>query len=423
MDKYGKPHRHCNSWRYHQEVITTTTRRTDDGWAAVSATSEHHDTRTAANEVAGAIYDGLGGRSPDIVVLMASFHHAAALPQACDDLRRMLVPGHMLAATVESVLGDGRELEGLSGMSALSIRFAEPRKIRIHPWRTASWDPIPLSQPDALAARIDAASDTRCVIVLADPFSTPSTRMLPAIGGCLGGNRTIPVTGGLLSGASQPTCNRLILDDVVQDVGAIGLTISGDIDVRTIVSQGCRPVGVPVVVTDCDGNVITELGGRPALDMVHDLLSDLPESERELLSGGLLLGRAIDANKKRLGRSDFVVRNVLGVDEDKRALAVGELPRRGQTVQIHLRDAQAAHEDLQLLLDGQQVHDQPLAGFLVTCNGRGQRLFGGIGHDTAIVRQRLDDIPLAGFFAAGEFGPIGGSNLIHSQAVVATLLG
>lgn len=334
----------------------------------------------------------------------------------------MIAPGHTLAATAESVLGDDRELEGVSGMSALALHLAGPREVRIRAWRTTPWDPIPLSQPDALAARIDAASDTKCVFVLADPFSTPSTRMLPAIGGCLGGTHAVNVSGGLLSGASQPGCNRLILDDVVQDSGAIGLTISGDVDVRTICSQGCRPVGTPVVITECDGNVITGLSGRAALDVVQELVNDLPQQERELLSGGLLIGRAIDASKKRLGRSDFLIRNVLGVDEKRRALAVGELPRAGQTVQLHLRDAQAAHEDLQLLLDGQQVHESPLAGFLVTCNGRGQRLFGNVGHDTSIVRQRLNTLPLAGFFAAGEFGPLSDTNFIHSQAVVATLI-
>jgi len=405
-------------------VITSTKRQfEDENRIAASATSEHHDTRTAADEVAGALHDALNGRSPDLVMLFASFHHVAALPQACDDLRRMLVPGHFLGATTESVLGDGRELEGVAGMSAMAIRIGRQRHVKLTSWRTASWDPLPLSQPDALAARIDAANDTKCVIVLADPFSTPSTRMLPAIGSCVGGGHPIAVTGGLLSGASQPTCNRLILDDVVQDAGAIGITLSGDIDVRTIVSQGCKPVGQPVVVTGCDGNVITRLGGRTALETVRELLGDLPDSERELLSGGLLIGRAIDAGKKRLGRGDFVVRNVLGVDEDKGAMAIGELPRLGQTIQVHLRDAQAAHEDLQLLLDGQQVHDPPLATLLVTCNGRGQRLFEHIGHDTAIVRERLGEPPTAGFFAAGEFGPIAGTNLIHSQAVVATILG
>ena len=405
-------------------MITNTVRRDDAGRVAASATSEHHDTRTAADEVAGAIHDALGGKAPDLVILMASFHHAAALPEACDDVRRMLVPGHLLAGTVESVLGDGRELEGIAGMSALAIRLGpHGHGVRLSPWRTTPWEPIPLSQPEAMAARIDAGDDTKCVLVLADPFSTPSTRMLPAIGGCLGGRHAIPVTGGLLSGASQPMCNRLVLDDVVQDAGAIGLTMSGAVDVRTIVSQGCRPVGQPVVVTECDGNALIGLDGRPALDTVREVLGELPEHERELLSGGLLIGRAIDASKKRLGRGDFVVRNVLGVDEKKKAIAIGELPRRGQTIQVHLRDAQASHEDLQLLLDGQQVHDPPLAAFLVTCGGRGQRLFGRVGHDTAVVRKRLDEPPLAGFFAAGEFGPLSGSNFIHSQAVVATLLG
>jgi small ligand-binding sensory domain FIST len=403
-------------------MLTTTINAGDDATIA-SATSEHHDTRTAADELATAMHDAMEARSPDLIILMATFHHAAALPEACNDLRRMLIPGHLLAATAESVLGDDRELEGVAGMSVLAMRFrSEHRRIRLSPWRTSPWDPVPLSQPDALAARIDAASDTRCVLVLADPFSTPSTRMLPAIGGCLGGSHFLPVTGGLLSGASQPSCNRLILDDVVQDAGAIGLTISGDLQVDTVVSQGCRPVGPPIVVTSCDGNVLTGLGGRPALDTVHDVLSELPDQERELLSRGLLIGRALDAGKKRLGRGDFVVRNVLGVDKDKKAIAVSELPRVGQTIQLHLRDAQAAHEDLQLLLDGQQVHDPPLGAFVTTCNGRGEQLFGGIGHDTATIRGRLESPPMAGFFAAGEFGPIAGSNIIHGHTVVATIL-
>ena len=90
--------------------MRTTTVNADDQAVMVSATTEHHDTRTAADEIAGAVHDGMDGRSPDLVILMASFHHAAALPDACNDLRRMIVPGHLLAATAESVLGDEREL-------------------------------------------------------------------------------------------------------------------------------------------------------------------------------------------------------------------------------------------------------------------------------------------------------------------------
>ena len=64
----------------------------------------------------------------------------------------------------------------------------------------------------------------------------------------------------------------------------------------------------------------------------------------------------------------------------------------------------------------------PLGAFVTTCNGRGEQLFGGIGHDTATIRGRLESPPMAGFFAAGEFGPIAGSNIIHGHTVVATIL-
>lgn len=400
-------------------MITSSVREAHGGRIAASASSEHHDTRTAADEIAGALHDALGGRPPDLVIVMASFHHVAALPEACGDIRRTLVPGHLLAATAESVLGDARELEGIAGMSALALRIPGAR---CRPWRSTPWEPVPISDALELARRLHITEDTRCVLALSDPFSTPSTRMLPAIGACRGAHGFVPVAGGLLSGASQPACNRLVLDDVMQDAGAVGVTFSGDIDVSMLVTQGCRPVGQPVVITDCRQNVITQLAGRPALDVVRSQLGELHDAERSLLSGGLLVGRALDPGKKHLGRGDFVVRNVLGVDQDKGSIAVSEMPRRGQTVQLHLRDAQAAHEDLQLLLDGQQVHDPPLATFLVTCNTRGQRLFGGVGHDASVVRERLDEPPLCGFFAAGEYGPLSGRNIVHGHTMVATVI-
>ncbi len=381
--------------------------------SAASAISGHFDTRTAATEVAGDIFDHLGGRC-DLAILFASYHHTAAFTEAAKAIRQTIMPTTLLGVTAESVLGVDRELEGLAGMSLLAIRAPGAR---LHAWRfNPETDAAMLDDPAAIRNVLRIDDDFRAVLMFADPFSTPITRLLPAIVGCGGPERTIPVVGGMSSGASQPGHNALVINDTVVHNGAVGVTISGKVTVDIIVSQGCRPIGKPIVVTKAKGNVIQELGGRRALDLVREMTGELDAEERQLLSAGLLVGTVINEYKPRFGRGDFLVRNILGYDKQHGAIAVGDMPRVGQTVQFHVRDAETAHEDLQLLLDGQQLKGTPLGACLITCNGRGSRLFKDEdGHDVQTIRSRLGEIPLAGFFAAGEIGPIGNESFLHGH--------
>ena len=225
----------------------------------------------------------------------------------------------------------------------------------------------------------------------------------------------------MASGASQATYNRLFLDDQVMQSGGIGLTFSGNFSVDCIVSQGCRPIGEPMRVTNVEGNVVLELGGQPAIEVLNKLANKLEPAERELLNSGLLLGSVIDEHKNHFGRGDFLVRSILGLDRKRKGIAAGEFFRLGKTVQFHVRDAQTAVEDLQLLLDSQQLDAQPFAGLLVTCNGRGRGLFHEDDHDLTIIRERLGEVPIAGFFAAGEIGPIGGQSFLHGHTACLTL--
>jgi small ligand-binding sensory domain FIST len=174
-------------------------------------------------------------------------------------------------------------------------------------------------------------------------------------------------------------------------------------------------------VTKVEGNVVLELGGRPAVEVIRDLASSVDPHEGDLLGGGLLMGSVINENRDHFGRGDFLVRSILGIDRKRNGIAAGEFYRLGKTVQFHVRDAQTAVEDLQLLLDAQQLATQPFAGLLVTCNGRGRNLFHVEDHDLTIIRDRLGEIPIAGFFAAGEIGPIGGRSFLHGHTACLTL--
>ena len=384
---------------------------------SAAAISEHLDTRTAAIEVAGLLESAMDGPS-DLVFVFASFHHREALADAVSDIRKTLSPKTIIGLTTESVVGCDLELEGVAGLSALAMHLPG---VTITPWTTSPKKPVPISKPDKIPDWISLQDDTQVVLFFADPFSTPITRLLPALVNCRGEETPLPVIGGMASGASAATYNRLFLDDQGMRSGGIGLTISGPIDFDCIVSQGCRPIGNPMRVTKVEGNVVLELGGRPAVEVIQDLASSLDPSEGNLLGGGLLLGSVINENRDHFGRGDFLVRSILGIDRKRNGIAAGEFYRLGKTVQFHVRDAQTAVEDLQLLLDAQQLDTQPFAGLLVTCNGRGRNLFHVDDHDLTIIRDRLGEVPIAGFFAAGEIGPIGGRSFLHGHTACLTL--
>ena len=129
---------------------------------------------------------------------------------------------------------------------------------------------------------------------------------------------------------------------------------------------------------------------------------------------GLLIGLAISEYRDQFRRGDFLIRNLIGLDPRTGALAVTDRIRRGQTVQFHVRDAATAQEDMTELLKPLKAEGfSPSAGLLFTCNGRGTRMFSVPDHDAKILQAEAGPLPLAGFFAAGELGPIGGKNFIH----------
>lgn len=382
--------------------------------AAASAISDHLDTRTAATELAAELAEQLDG-SADLVLLFASFHHRNGLPAASELVRNTLGCGAILAATAESVLGVDVERVGLAGLSAIALRLPG---VSVHTFRLEPDDTVLREdQPEVTRALIGYRDDVRALMVLADPFSTPLPHILPLLESC-GDGAAIPIGGGVASGASQPGQNMLVQDNFASPHGMVGVSLSGPVVVDFVVSQGCRPIGEPLVVTRVEGNTLRELAGRPAMEVVRDMAEDLDDHEKSLLARGLFIGVVIDEYKERFGRGDFLIRNALGFDHKTGALAIADVVPVGRTVQLHVRDADTADEDLQLLLDAQQLRRDPFACLLVNCNGRGTRLFDHEHHDITAVRRRLGEVPIAGFFAAGEIGPIGQRSFVHGHTAV-----
>jgi small ligand-binding sensory domain FIST len=170
-----------------------------------------------------------------------------------------------------------------------------------------------------------------------------------------------------------------------------------------------------MIITKARDNIILELGGRSPLAQLQQLWNELTPRDQHLFQQGLHLGLVINEYQGDFQRGDFLVRNVLGLDRDSGALATNDLVRVGQTIQFHVRDAETADEDLHALLQiDLSAHERPPAAALAfTCNGRGRRLFTQPHHDARTIRTEAGPIPVAGFFAQGELGPVGGQNFIH----------
>jgi small ligand-binding sensory domain FIST len=271
--------------------------------------------------------------------------------------------------------------------------------------------------PDQLPSDWPAGA---ALLVLGEPFSFPAEMLLEQVNEDHPG---APVFGGMASGATSPGANRLILDGEEIRDGAVAALVHGPIRIRGVTSQGCRPIGTTFVITKAERNVIFELGGAPALTRLREVFATLPARDQQLVNRGLHVGRVMSEYKDHFEQGDFLIKNVIGFDPAGGAIAVGDFMRVGQTVQFHIRDEQSADAELQSLLarsidagGSTASTGGPAGGLLFTCNGRGTRLFSTPNHDAACVQQAFGqqgDFPLAGFFAQGEIGPVGGKNFIH----------
>jgi small ligand-binding sensory domain FIST len=209
--------------------------------------------------------------------------------------------------------------------------------------------------------------------------------------------------------------NKLFLDGELYSDGLVGVALAGNVLVRTVISQGCRPIGERFIVTKAEQNVIHELGGEPALSCLERVFSSLSSSERSLAQRALHIGIAMNEHRAQFGRGDFLIRNLLGADQQTGAVVIGDMVQEGQTVQFQVRDADSADKDLRHLLSGsaETRHPAPQGALLFSCCGRGKGLFGRADHDAGVLEEHLGNIPVSGFFAQGEVGPVGGRNFLH----------
>lgn len=374
--------------------------------------SESFDTVEAAAEAADRARAGLEPTC-DLAVVFASGHHLAMAKWLLSEVHERLEPRAVIGCGAGGTVAGGHELEETPGIAvwAASLPGAELETMHLTAERDAQGFrllglPVSLLEP----ANADEAGGDESLIALCDPFSFPAEELLAAV------DRSrphVPVLGGLAS-ASFAGGAVLLRDGEVHSDGAVAVRLRG-VQVLPCVSQGAGPVGPEMTITSAEANVIGQLAGKPAMERLGEVISALPDHERELAAAGVLVGLVIDENRPEYERGDFLVRPIIGADRESGAIAIGEPVRVGQTVRLQVRDAASADEDLREALRAQcqALGSHGAAGALLfTCNGRGSHMFEVPDHDAAAIEDSLG-VPTAGFFCAGEIGPVGGRNFLH----------
>ncbi|BCO37666.1 hypothetical protein BMW24_001095 [Mycobacterium heckeshornense] len=362
------------------------------------------DARRAAVEAATQARDELAGERPSLAVLLASRPHTDEAAAVLAAVQEIIEPPALIGCVAQAVVAGRREIEDGPAV-AVWLACGLPAE-------TFHLDFIRAGSGGLLTGyRFDSTGDD-LHLLLPDPYTFPSHLLIEHLNADRPG--TILV-GGLVSGGRGPGDARLFRDHEVLSSGLVGMRLPGGGHAVPIVSQGCRPIGHPYIVTRADGAVITELGGRPPLLRLREIVEGLPPGEQELISRGLQVGIVVDEHLAAPGQGDFVIRGLVGADPATGAIEIGQVIEVGATVQFQVRDPVSADKDLRLAVERAlaELPARPVGALLFTCNGRGRRMFGVSDHDASTISELLGGIPLVGFFAAGEIGPIAGRNALH----------
>ena len=361
------------------------------------------DWQAAADQaLVGAPTDG------DIAFVFASYHHAERYPELLREVHERLQPRFLIGCSGQAVISTGQEIEGRPGLAVLSLALPGAALAV----KRIGQDDL-TADPDSLRERLLPPGAVNAWVVISDPFTIDSEVLVEQLAEAY---PDTPIVGGMASAFPGGRSTYLFADGELVDAGALLFAIGGGWTIHPVVSQGAAPIGETWTITEADRNIVLGIGGRPAFEVLAETLQALPSDEQTRAGRNLLVGLAMDEYRDEFGRGDFLIRNLVGVDRERGAIAVNEEVRLGQTLQFQLRDAAAATDELNALLDDARAaigEEGPAGALLCACNGRGQGMFGSPNHDAEAVAARLGAVPVAGLFCNGEIGPVGGKTFVH----------
>jgi small ligand-binding sensory domain FIST len=361
----------------------------------------------AAMDAALAALARAGTERADLALVFTTGDAYPAAHQVLHTVRRITGARTVVGCSGAGVLTERREVED---EAAVAVLVVDDERLMARAFLVADQEAAGPEAGAEVARQIGpTVAEGGCVLLLPDAAGLAPAGLLRGLETELG---PVPVVGAVAAGSTMfELCNTELAQGALT-----GLALSGLWPVIGV-AQGCIPIGEPYIVTRAEGNVVHEIGSRPALQILKEAVRAVPEGSARVQRAGLFAGLAMDPAKSPLERGDFLVRNLLGADQTSGAVAVAETVKVGQTIQFHIRDAHASREDLESTLRGvvRGLGDRrPLFGCYFNCAGRGRGLYGTSDHDVTLIRTHLGEFPLVGFFGNGEFAPIARRNFFHT---------
>lgn len=384
-----------------------------------SGISRLHATEAAVNEAAESARAQLGGEEPDLVLLFATPHHQAQYTELPLRIAAHFPRALLLGCSGFGVVGQRVEVEREAG---LSLTVAHLPGVDLRPFHV---DDADVPEPEVAAQqwrqrlglpmRVDVSTPAEAtpVVVLPEPFSLRIERLLKSLDAAF--PRSVKV-GGAASGGTRPGSHALWMGPQVFTKGAVGVAMRGNLVVDTVVAQGCKPIGAPLLVTKAHGNVILEVDGKSPLDALKAVAAELSQDDLALVRRALLMGVEVEPDRVDYGTGDFLVRQIAEMDQKHGWLSIGAPIQAWQVVQFHVRDGKTSADDLRRMLVRycqKQGDGTPHGALIFSCLGRGAGLYGKPNHDSEVFDSLLPGVPLGGFFCNGEIGKAGKNTALH----------
>lgn len=371
---------------------------------AASALARHESWEVALERASDQVLFP-GDAPPDVVVVFASKEYSGQNRELLAAAVRRLGTTNLFGCSVDGFLAGRDEVEREPGLSLMAMWLPD---VELHLLRLASGAGTARALREADPA---AADRIRGWLMLAEPFRMDALGLIHDL------KREFPevaIVGGMAAGMDREHTGCVFLGEDVHEGGAVALGFGGPYVLRAGVSHGSVPIGEPWTITGVERNVLLSISNRPALEMLKLAIEGLSVEQRERAQNNMLVGLAVDEYLDSYGHGDFFVRGILAIDPKRGSVVVGGMPRVGQTVQFHLREAALATDDLvATMLSLRKCEGVPVGAVLCTCDSRGARLFGERGHDAGLVSDGLPGVPLVGAFCPGEIGPLGKTIVMH----------
>lgn len=382
--------------------------------------SSSPDPLRAVDQATARARAGLGGSRADFAVAFVSGDHHPSAAMVLARLAAAAGTPYVVGCSAAGVLADGVELETGPAIGVLLV--ASP-SLRATPFLFDGED-LGYSTGRKVGERLVGSRRSRDLILTwPDPFHVRPDRLLRGLSETLG---DVAVTGGACSSRLPDGRTHQFQGEDYRTGAVSGIRLGGEFEYRVAVTQGCRPLGSPMRVTGAHENLVLEVEGRPALDVLRerapDGMLDDPERAIEYLFVGLVPGPATTAPQG----PEYLIRNLVALDPDTGVLGVGAPVEEGQRIVFAVREGRTAREDLQrtaaaLAADRSGIDYR--FGLYFNCVARGRSLYGEDGVDARILREAFPSVPILGFFCNAELAPAAGVNRLFTYTGVLVLVG